>query len=525
MKLRTFFSCVVAGALALLPCGWAVGTQGAGSQSSLVSLTLPLTAGAEALGAALADVDGDGRLDLVLAIARDGARELRAHLGTAGATPFAAEPHWRLALPADVVAYGLGDVLPGAGAEPVLLSASGVFAAQPLAPEDRRFERLAAVPVLWQLGRADQLPHYGGLLRDLDGDGFVDLLVPTSRGYSAFVQRRREGKSSFEAAGDAVLPDAEALAAARGVLTPEESRPAARGTLRTRLGVTTGGGTLLSVSERIPAPFLVPFGAAKQLALLALDDRFLHVWPVGAEGKLEEQPAHSLLSPVQIDQRRRLDVSYAAVLGDLDGDGREDVVLVAGDQRSNDVRTQVLVFTHSAAPAGEVPLFGDAGRPTQVLVLAGFVGNVKLLDVDGDGRLDLVATAVRPDLMESLRQATTDRVEADLYVYRGEGNGRFARRPNLTRRLRFAVQDADPMVRFAAGPTARGPALLVTREEPTSVVGTWVRSGRDGALDVLAQPLWRMGLDPKAQVLVLGPDGGDTVVALEPSQVRVGRWR
>lgn len=497
----------------------------AARDGGFVSLTLPLAAGSEALGATLADVDGDGRDDLVLAVAREDARELRAHLGTAGSTPFAAEPHWRLALPADVVAFALGDVLPPAGAEPVLLSASGVFAAQPLAPEDRRFERLAAAPVLWQLGRADQLPHYGGLLRDLDGDGLLDLLVPTASGYSAFVQRRAEGKSSFEAAGDAVLPDAEALAAERGVLAPEESQAAPRGTLRARLGVTTGGGTLLSVSDVVPAPFVVPFAAPGKLALLALDDRFLHVWPVGGGGALAAQPEHSLLSPVQIDQRRRLDVSYAAVMGDLDGDGREDLVLVAGDQRSSDVRTQVLVFTHGAAPAGEAPLFGDAGRPTQVLVLAGFVGNVRLLDVDGDRNLDLVATAVRPDLLESLRQATSDRVEADLYVYRGEGNGRFARRPNLTRRLRFAVQDADPMVRFAAAPSPRGPALLVTREEPTSVVGSWVRTSRDGSLEVIAEPLWRMGLDPKARVLLLGPLGGDTVVAIEASQVRVGRWR
>src|SRR6185436_1054289 len=135
------------------------------------------------------------------------------------------------------------------------------------------------------------------------------------------------------------------------------------------------------------------------------------------------------------DRERRLDVSYGSLVADVDGDRRADCVMLAGDKRSDDVRTQVLVYVQAKSGDAASPLFGAKGVPSQLLRIAGFAGSPQLVDVDGDGRRDFVCGAVRVDgALDVARAAGSGTLDAEMYVYRNRGAA-FSERPDLVFRV------------------------------------------------------------------------------------------
>jgi hypothetical protein len=168
-------------------------------------------------------------------------------------------------------------------------------------------------------------------------------------------------------------------------------------------------------------------------------------------------------NPVAVDRQRMLDVSYSAYALDLDRDKRFDCVISVGDKRSDDVRTQILVFLERAVRPGDDPLFGKGGTPAQVLVLDGFARPLEIVDVDGDGLPDLVAGAIRPNLIDGIRAAASERIDAELYVYLNTKSG-FSKRPDLSTKLSIQAGGLDFTARSSANsretafgvPRARG---------------------------------------------------------------------
>jgi hypothetical protein len=196
---------------------------------------------------------------------------------------------------------------------------------------------------------------------------------------------------------------------------------------------------------------------------------------------------------------------------DLDRDSRTDVVFFAQDQRADSARTQALVFRQSLAPKDELPLFGKDGRPAQLLVLDGFARPISIEDVDGDGLPDLVAAALRPNLIDALRAAASERIETELYVFLNRGAQGFSKRPDLTRVLSLQASGgqgeggASPfLVDFAGDVTGDGVNDLFIRTDRDRLRVHMVRRGRDGALTVVDTPVWELSIDPKARVVIPG---------------------
>jgi len=226
-----------------------------------------------------------------------------------------------------------------------------------------------------------------------------------------------------------------------------------------------------------------------------------------------------------MDRARELDVSYLADTLDLDGDGRTDVVISAGDKRSKDVRTQVLVFLAKYVKPAERALFGDQGVPTQLLVLDGFARPLGLDDVDGDGQPDLVMGAVRPDLIDSLRAAASERIDAELYVYKNTGLG-FSKRPDLVHKVSIQAGALDLTARFLGDVTGDGVSELFERADKNALRVHLVKRTKDG-LNVIAKPLYEMPLHDDARLLLprrIGPGSWD-VFALEKEAVRCASFR
>jgi hypothetical protein len=466
----------------------------AGKRGDLVRVrSVPLSSEERALDAAWRDVDGDGQADLVLALGPKrgvGRRSLALHLGNASG--LAQVPSQRIELPADVVAFAIAELDPAAGREFALLTPRGAYALRPSAPEAERFLRLAELDCLWQLPDPEQLVHWSRAVADLDGDGLDDLLVPGAKGYHLLLQRRADGQSRFETRFLpllAPLPLAEGQAALR--VTSASANAGLEISLSEALGVTT----LVSVDDQVPAPFVLDADGDRRVELLAQDETQLQWFPGSPSGP--EVQARSLASPVVVDERRALDVSFASLFGDVSGDGRLDWVLIAGDQRASKARTQILIH-HQRQPTPDKPE-RFVSTPDAVLVIDGFAGDPRLYDLNGDGRVDLSLAALRPDLLQALTQGSLDRYELEQYIYLNEG-GKLARRPVLAERLSFRSEDSLPTLEFVRDRSGDKLADLLWRPEAGKLRLSMV-STRGERWSLNATPLFELGIDPRARIL------------------------
>ncbi len=497
--------------------------------------TIQLERGRTVKAAALADVDGDGLDDLIIATARRNKafdRAIEIHLRRKTGDAFVAAPDFSFDVPQDAVAFAVGDVHEDAGAEIVIFTANGAFAWRPKGPEDAKFVKLVSGSFLWQLADPRELFYWPGGVRDVDGDGLADIVMPEPTGWRVALQRRtKDGRADFSIVSSPRVPEDDA-ASDEPIGSRKLSAKAKRSEIR--VAITIGGDDeddspqdLLSVSESSPAPQFVDFDGDGRVDLVAQTSHDLCVWLQRADGTFGESPDARYVLPVAADRERRLDVSYASLVADLDGDHRADCVMLAGDKRSDDVRTQVLVFLQgkSGAPAAASPLFGAKGLPTQLVRIAGFAASPQLVDVDGDGRPDLVVGSVRLDgALDVARAAGSGKIDASLYVFKNRGRG-FSDHPDLAYEMSIkaeGLRDArsELLARFFGDVTGDGVRDLLVRDEPEHLRVLMVRRSGDG-LAVVEQPLWETHVDAKAQVLVHenARRGPPELLVLEDAQV------
>jgi hypothetical protein len=435
-----------------------------GQTAELVRVT-PLALGADEqmAGALSADLDGDGRRDLLFgAHHAERGLELRLRRGLADGG-LAPAPAWTQPLPPDVVAFAAADLTLRPGLEVLLLSGAGAVAFVPEVPEAERFVHLAAVDFLWQVPEVGRLLPWPAAVRDLDGDGDHDLLLP-ERGADSVQWTAQRLEVSSDPDGGALTLELEFSLSMRPAVTRR------------------GPATLVDLSESVPAPWIGDLDGDGRLDVVAQDRSTQVAW-LGGEGGFGAARRQTL--PLEVDAARALDLSFASHLGDLDGDGDADSVLVARVRRDGKDRTQVLVHRQGFE------------RPDQVLIVSGLVSESELVDADGDGQLDLQLIAIREDFAETLRSGGGERIEFDLYLYRNQG-GTFSRTPNLRAPLSFLAGESEPYFELCADVNGDRSLELLARSDPERV-HLWMLRARGETWQLLREKaLWQRSLAASA---------------------------
>jgi hypothetical protein len=481
-----------------------------------------LAPGTRLLSALACDLDGRAPSDLVLALDEGGGRRALVVYPRAGGRAFAGTPAARLVVTPDVVAFAAADVHADAGAEVVLLTGRGAYAWRPSTRGEGALVRLCEADVLWQVPDGAELFAWEHALHDLDGDGLADLVLPEPDGVRVAFQTRDADGARFERVQRLDLPRTAGAGPLYAGQDPDELERRSSQGLALELGGQQGEdggerrGPLVAIADALPAPRVGDFDGDGDLDVLALTTRSLAVWIQEPRGAFTAAPAHVLASPVERDLSRMLDVSYSAHAVELDGDGRIDCVMFARDTRAKEVRTQGLCFLHGGDEGALAP-FGERGVPERLFVLAGFVTVPHFADLDGDGHIDLYTTVVRPDLIDAVRAAASERIDVDLVVFLNDGTG-YARRPSLQQKLSLSATAGAQLVRFAGDLTGDGLAdLLVRRDAERLELLPLVRM-RDG-LALARQPTWGIDLDREARVRPVSVGGVPEVLVLEGEEV------
>ncbi|MFT4542255.1 MAG: hypothetical protein ACI841_004870 [Planctomycetota bacterium] len=456
---------------------------------------------------------------------RGPARELWLYVRNAQAPPFDNEPDYRVRLTSEVVAFGIGDLHPDDGDEIALMTARGVFLYRPRVEDERkRLSLLLRSQVLWQWPE-QRVIDWSRAIRDIDGDGLEDLLLPTGIGYTVATQQRDGDVVSLQTQTLALPVLTGTLAAAVAVGRAEGDDPDAARRRRSRSGgggrneapadeeggsIAIGGdggapfSGLFSVTEEVPVPVLSDWDADGDLDLCVQTDKDLIVW-LQQGGMFQRVPSLALPLPfIGDDDLLESDVSYSSHAGDLDQDGRLDSIVLVSDKDSDDARTQILIYRQQGRPN----LYGEKGLPSGVLVLAGIGGFPRLVDVDTDGDLDLLVTSFRPDLLDALRSASTRRIEFELLVFRND-NGAFARKPWLSEELAVPIGGDNFRARFFGDISGDGKSELIVRDNKDHLQVRLVRE-KSGRLQVESRPLFELSIDEDAWLLIPDATAGVT---------------
>lgn len=365
---------------------------------------------------------GEGRVDLVLAVRRQGRRELRVH-ALAGVR---VDPVPRRVVPIldDVVAWGSAELRADPGRELLLLTPGGAFSYS-LTRDGYRdnAQALARAELIYDIADAQALPRWRYVLPGLGADGRDGLLLPERDGLSLWDSGTGEGARYGERARfsrGTRAPGAVLQVSSDGGLEREEGR-VRRGTAREGPFLLGAAGTLLDDAHSYRAPALVDLDGNGRLDLVDFDGKRLWVHRDCAQepSRVEELPAYL----------NDGDAGLALAFHDLDGDGDLDLLAHLRGTSSGLKNT----------PQRLLVLLNDGRRhfpetPHQVLRFEAAALRAEVADVDGDGRPDLVVRIF--SLPTALQAVTGPEFTLTHLIFFGEPEG-FARQAGLRHEERF----------------------------------------------------------------------------------------
>ena len=349
---------------------------------------------------ALRDIDGDGDDDLLLF--RAAGVGLR-RLGADGR--FAPEDEGFLAWPSGHLAWDLAD-LDGDGSTEVLLLIDGEEV-RPLRFVDGTVR--AGEPLLTAAAHVPRGVFRMSFVRDVDGDGRPDLVLPASGTYS--IHRQLED-GSF----DAPLAIALEIEVGYGVGDPER--------LDSDFGqeVEIPWFTLQDVDGDGDRDLIAEIEDAVLFHLATPELAREPSWTLDLAALRAELPPHDGINLDDVMSEGARQVNWQ--VSDLDGEGARELVLQIG--------SKFRVYRGGAST-------GPSERPSQLLKSSGNVLAFFLRDVEGDSRDDLqILRGQELSLATMLRWLILPgSLDFDLFTYRNEG-GTFSRSP--TRRNRVTLE-------------------------------------------------------------------------------------
>lgn len=390
--------------------------------------TIQLPDGLTCTGVLRIDVDRDGRDDLVLAC-RDKAekrREVRVHTRSDGAPAFAQTPsRTPYVLEADVVAFTFADCLPAPGRELVLVTPERVVAVGTAADGSPEYVPLGTHRCVWPAAASTFAVALQQARVDLDADGKDELVLPQPDG--ALWLPLHGGQ-----------PSVFALPAWRSPLETASGGNASfdGGNLSLRMNGNDDEDDerepLVRLRHRTPPVRVLDVDGDGRSDVLAIRNDRLFTWHRGADGAftLRERAL-----PVPSDRLALFDPAFDVQLVRVDGDARPDLVLTTSARRDEELEVRIDLFR--TRDDGSWPERPDARLRLQTLARP-----PQLVDVDGDGRIDVVAATLRTQSLRGLAGDAPKSLEVQLNVFTNDGE-RFAQPARLAQVLQVATRDGN----------------------------------------------------------------------------------
>ncbi len=437
-----------------------------------------------------AEMNGDSLQDLVVARwSRERGREILIYLQQEGGS-FPGEPDRRIPVKKDIVAFSIADVRTEPGSELLLFTASSCFSySTAKSGYAGNVARLFQEPFLWDVPGPREVAFLPGAA-DIDGDGSPEILVPGREGFALFGKahpgqppgRENEGYE-LRARFPLKVQESRKRDNSGRIILPMGNQPRERpfsDLVLLEEDRSRGGDQLLKINRSLTAPLFAEANGDGRLDLFYFQE------------KGEEEGIQLFLQnrdgsfPVKRSWRGWVSNSGPIRPVDLDGDGMVDLLV----RKQENSKEGNLTFYRNRGGSFSVT------QPDQVMKFSGFIAAESAIDLDGDGRRELVVSTYEISKTGAL---IGGRVDRRLFIHSpktgnaepGNPEGRlFRTRPASAFEEQFgpdAIRGISQSVILEGDLPGRGSrdALLVNRNG--TLEGREI--GRD--FQIAREPFWR----------------------------------
>ncbi len=457
------------------------------AQTSFVSTEIALEEFPEQI--LMHDLNGDGRQDFLnFSWQRELGRELLIYDQQANGT-FNVTPR-RVEIKSEIIAVGFADLRPEPGKELLLFANQGVFS---LSSATAGYSGNLRPLLEWQSIAAMPNPdsvHYIDSINDINGDGFVDLLLPGDEVYGYFLGGEQE---RFTKALEFSTINLD--------LEPDE-RPAGRANIGASFQINATDGIKLDVSAERPTAFanFVENWSPETAQKADLLNReawmpSVHRSDMNGDGKEDLvfiNVGADILGQINL-VFQNADGTFATKpdwQGAIDSRGNIQLVDLDGDQQTD------LLRLIGEGNAWDAQLFRNQGgkfnleRPDQIMRFSGYDTQLNFIDINGDGRPELNVSYYTIPVVEAIRSSSIVRTQL-LYASNAEDNGLlFSQRPNFRLEESFSAANvralAEQMsLRFDIDGDSIKDAVYITD------AGTLAAKKIDAELRIATTPFWQ----------------------------------
>lgn len=298
------------------------------------------------------DMNGDQRMDLIIPRWQQATgRELQIFLQRSDGS-YSQQADRLVEIKPEIIAVAAADLRPEPGAELLLFSSSAVFSLSSAIPEySGNLKHLFDWQFAASVPERRETPFFGGI--HIDDSGQIELLLPGRESYAIF---RSPGNEDFTLVHEFATENTELDAG---------DIPVGSGGFDTNLSINERDGIILNVIPR-PATAFNEFIVEEDLII-----RNTESGP-RRPGRIE-------------DETLLLQTSHwlpSAIRAEMNGDGAADLVYL---NIGNDLQPQMNILLQQ--PDGSYPDSPDWQGPLNTR------GDLELIDLDGDGLLDLLRVA------------------------------------------------------------------------------------------------------------------------------------
>ena len=357
----------------------------------------------------LADVDGDGKLDLSFVVELASGKRAGRNVVDYGLRTCLHAPAPRFSrcteidLPASVRGYDIAELDGKPGAEIVLLTSEGALLAH-FRGTGEGFGKATRIALESLVRRTDaDAPLALDLLFDLDADGRSELLVPTLGGPE--IHAMKGGSLTRVAALE----------------SPANVRYRFSGPAR-ELGDSSRRRLVRRVSTQATSlPVLVDdFDGDGRLDIATSDGPRLRAFVQSEDGGFPSKPSFDLVRSVLRPEAEQSGFAGEAIsFADLDGRGAADLVVLQWG--SSQERTRMDRHVFYARPGPEWP-----EKPDQIVRSESFFPDFEIEDLNGDGRSDLVIPYFHVAPAQAFKVMTQNALRVQLRLFLMGEDGRYA---------------------------------------------------------------------------------------------------